>query len=225
MFDLTVGEVKKFEQLPDDKWVLGRLVKREVVRWVESDHKFLTSTDEVLMKLMRKLEATDDEIEQKLIRNELKAYQFSFTFKILEDKKFSGFVVKARSSIYLCFNNTDGEREPNKLAKLYLGAGGLEAKKGEKMNIDSIVGNYVKMKVESNRNQQTKKVYQSVVEVGQLTTEELTRAKVNEVEIMKIEKALEEAEKKSLSASLSSGNLTQAPVLENKPANDKEIPF
>lgn len=222
MLDITVGEVKSFEQLPDDKWVIARLVKRDVIRWVESDHKFNTSTDEVLMKLMSKLRSAPDELQKKLVSAELNGYQFSFTFKILDSKKYAGYIVKARTGIHLCFNNTHGEFSPNKLAKLYLGAGGAQVEKGERMDIDTILGNYVAIKVDSQRNQKTKKVYQQVVEVRELSTEELTTAKVNENEINKIEKAVEDAE---LRAQAEPGvPFTQTPTLE-KQERAEDIPF
>ncbi|MEQ1678481.1 MAG: hypothetical protein ABL876_17430 [Chitinophagaceae bacterium] len=223
MLDVTVGEVKKFEQLPDDIWILGRLIKRDVVRWIESEHKFNTSTDEVLMKLMQKLRGATDENDQRAIRTELNSYQFSFTFKVLESKKFAGYTVKTRTSIHLCFKNTEGEFEPNKLAQLYLGAGGQEGKTGERMDIDSIMGNYVAMQVQSQKNQKTRKVYQQVTKVRELTTEEMIKAKSNEVEIDRIEKALKEAEHTSLGSTEPGVPLTQRPAIEGQRAED--IPF
>ncbi|MGI0059775.1 MAG: hypothetical protein ACREBJ_08395 [Nitrosotalea sp.] len=223
MFDLTVGESKKFEQLPEDSWVLARIIKRDVVRWVESEHKFNTSSDEVLVKLMRKLNLTEDEIEQRNIRKEISSYQFSFTFKPLQDKKFAGYIVRGRAGVWLNFTNTAGEYEPNKLARLYSGAGGEEAKKGEKINIDSILGNYVKVQVKSDRNEKTRKVYQHVVDVKTLKTEELALAKENEVEIDKIEKAMKASEEKSLEKT-HLGEIVQEPVM-GKEDNTKEVPF
>lgn len=224
MLDLTVGEVKKFEQLPDDQWVLARLIKRDVIHWLESEHKFNTSTDEVLMKLVKKLNSATEEIDQRTIRAELKGYQFSFTFKVLDSKKYSGYTVKARTSIYLCFVNTEGEFEPNKLAQLYLGAGGQQVAKGARADVDSVLGNYVAIQVQSQKNQKTRKVYQQATKVRELTTEEMIRAKANEAEIDRIEKALKEAENKSLSASESGQSITQMPAMDTQ-QKVEDIPF
>jgi hypothetical protein len=222
MLDLTVGETRKFEELPEEKWILARLVKRDVVRWVESERKFSTSADEIIVKLMKKLAQAEDEGEQMAIRVELKGYQFSFTFKILDQKKYAGYVVRGRTGIWLNFTNTSGEEEPNKLARLYLGAGGSRGKKGERLDIDSIVGNYMAIQVESQKNQKTRKVYQQVVNVRELTTDELVIAKTNEVEVDRVEKALKAVEEKSLSESIP---LTQKPVLDSEPQTPGEIPF
>ena len=222
MLDLTVGETRKFEELPEDKWILARLVKRDVVRWVESERKFSTSADEIIVKLMKKLAQAEDEGEQMAIRVELKGYQFSFTFKILDQKKYAGYVVRGRTRIWLNFTNTSGEEEPNKLARLYLGAGGSRGKKGERLDIDSIIGNYVAIQVESQKNQKTRKVYQQVINVRELTTDELVVAKTNEVEVDRVEKALKAVEEKSLSESIP---LTQKPVLDSEPQTPGEIPF
>ena len=194
MLDLTVGETRKFEELPEETWILARLVKRDVVRWSENDRKFSTSADEVIVKLMKKLNAAEDERDQMAVRMELKSYQFSFTFKILHQKKYAGYVVRGRTGIWLNFTNTNGEEDPNKLARLYIGAGGVRGKKGEHLDIDSILGNYVAVKVESTKNKTTRKAYQQVTEVRELTTDELVAAKTNEVDVDKVERAMKAAE-------------------------------
>ena len=228
MFDLTVGNVKEFETLPEDTWILARVAKREVIRWVEVEHKFATSADEVLIKLMQKAKKVeDDDVESRVVQDEVKSYQFSFTFKVIEGKKYAGYYVKGRTGIWLNFEKADGTFQPNKLAQFYLGAGGVQPKVGEKVNIDSVIGNYVAIKLESNKNQKTKKVYQQVVKVRELTDDELIRAKSIELEINKIENALKQAEEKSLENSTPglSKDLTQKPVLDTKEQNIKDIPF
>jgi hypothetical protein len=185
----------------------------------------MTSSDELLKKLILKATGASTEEEKIATRRELQGYQFSFTFKILEDKKYSGYVVKGRTGIWLNINNTAGEYDPNKLAKLYLGAGGEEGKKGQTMDIDSIMGNYVKIKVESNKNQKTKKTYQQVSDVQVLSDEELTRAKENETIINAIEKAMKDAEERALQDYAEKNNFTQKPVLDVDPAQNKDIPF
>jgi hypothetical protein len=231
MMDLTVGETKKFEELPEDKWVLARIVKRDVIRWVEADRKFNTSADEIIIKLMKKLAASQDESEQWAIRAELKGYQFSFVFQILDQKKYAGYVIKGRTGIWLNFTNTAGEEDPNKLAKLYLGAGGSRGKKGERVDIDSIIGNYVAIKAESQKNKTTRKVYQHVIDVRELTTDELVTAKTNEYEVDKVEKALKAIEEKTLTETVSLINFgtldsfTQKPVMDSEPQTPGEIPF
>jgi hypothetical protein len=156
------------------------------------------------------------------IRAELKGYQFSFVFKILDQKKYAGYVVKGRTGVWLNFTNSSGEEDPNKLARLYLGAGGSRGKKGEHLDIDSVIGNYVSIKVESQKNQKTRKVYQQVIEVREATTDELVTAKTNEFEVDRVEKALKEAEEKSFSETTS---LTQKPVMDLEPQTPGEIPF
>ena len=228
MFDLTVGNVREFETLPEDTWVLARLAKREVIRWVESEHKFATSADEVLIKLIQKAKKVEgDDVESRVVQDEIKSYQFSFTFNLLEGKKYAGYRIKGRTSIWLNFEKADGTFQPNKLAQFYLGAGGIQPKVGEKTNIDSIIGNYVAIKLESNKNQKTKKVYQQVVKVRELTDDELIRAKSNEIEINKIENALKQAEEKSFETTTPGldKKLTQTPVLDTKEQNIKDIPF
>ena len=220
--DLTVGETKKFDALPEDTWILARLVKRDVVRWVDADRKFSTSADEIIIKLMKKLSLADNEEDQWAIRKELKGYQFSFTFNILDQKKYAGYTVRGRTGIWLNFTNTAGEEEPNKLALFYLGAGGARKKKGEKVSIDSIIGNYVAIKVESSKNKTTRKVYQQVIEIREVTTDELVTAKTNEVDFERVEKALKEAEEKPVSETIS---YTQKPVLDVEPQTPGEIPF
>lgn len=228
MFDLTVGNIKEFETLPEDTWILARLAKREVVRWVELEHKFATSADEVLIKLMQKAKKVEgDDVESRVVQDEIKSYQFSFTFKVIEGKKYAGYYVKGRTGIWLNFEKTDGTFQPNKLAQFYLGAGGIQPKVGEKTNIDSVMGNYVAIKLESNKNQKTKKVYQQVVKVRELTDDELIRAKSIELEVNKIENALKEAEEKTEQAHVKGldAKLTQTPVLDTKEQNIKDIPF
>ena len=222
MLDLTAGETKKFEQLPEDKWILARLVKREVLRWSEAERKFHASADEIIVKLMKKLATADDASDQAIVRKELSAYRFSFVFKILDNKKYAGSIIKATTGIFLNFTNTWGEDDPNQLAQLYLGAGGVRIKKGERTNVDSILGNYVAIQVESKKNQQTRKVYQRASKVRELTTDELAVAKTNEAEIDKVEKAVREAEEKALSDTMP---LTQKPVLDQEPQTPGEMPF
>lgn len=225
MFDVTIGEVKKFELLPDEKWILARLVKRDVVRWSEVDSKYLTSSDELLKKLILKATSASSDEDKLITRNELKGYQFSFTFKVLEDKKYSGYAVRGRTGIWLNINNTEGEYDPNKLAKFYLGAGGEAGKKGASLDIDSILGNYVKIKVESNKNKTTRKTYQQVTDIDVLTVEELTRAKENETIIDTLAKAMKDAEERTLQEYGEKNNFTQTPVLEQDQEKKKEIPF
>lgn len=222
MLDLTVGETHKFEQLPDDHWILARLVKRDVLRWVEVEKKFKASADEILVKLVKKLAASQDNEEQWAIRAELKPFRFSFVFKILDQKKYAGYIVKGTTGIQLNFTNTWGEEEPNQLAQFYLGAGGKRIQKGERTDIDSILGNYVAIKVESKKNQQTRKVYQKVVQLRELTVEELVIAKTNEVAADKVEKAIKVAEEKSFTETTV---FTQKPVMDSEPQTPGEMPF
>ena len=224
-FDCTIGEVKKFELLPEDKWILARLVKRDVIRWSEVDRKFLTSSDELLKKLILRVKNAEANEDHSAVRSELSGYNFNFTFKILEDKKYAGYVIKGRTGIWLNINNTSGEYDPNKLAKFYLGAGGREGTKGQTMDIDSILGNYVKIKVESNKNQKTRKTYQQVTEVQVLNDEELTRAKENETIINTLAKAMQDAEERTLQEFAEKNNFTQKPILDIDPSQSKEIPF
>jgi hypothetical protein len=224
MLDLTIGESRKFEELPEEKWILARIVRREVIRWIETDRKYGTSADEIIVKLMKKLALADNESDQWAIRAELKGYQFRFVFKILDQKKYAGYSVRENTGIWLNFVNTAGEEEPNKLARLYLGAGGIRGKKGERANIDSILGNYVAIKVESNKNQKTRKVYQQVVDVRELTTDELVTAKTNEFEVDKVEKAMKEVEEKALLGS-DTASFTQKPIMDLEPQTPGEIPF
>lgn len=228
MFDLTVDDSKSFELLPEDKWILARVVRRDVVRWLETERKYANSNDEVLRKLfvsLTKAEVGGDELRIRDLLQELKGYQFSFVFKPLEGVKYTGYFVRGRTGTRISFYKTDGSYEPNKLAKFYLGAGGKEAKRGERLNIDAILGNYVAVKLQHDKNQTTKKVYQQVVDVREVTNDELVQAKSVELEIKEIESKLVEEKKKLLEKTLGEDGVTQRPILEGVEHEDNEEAF
>ena len=222
--DLTTGTVRDFEQLPEDTWIPARLIKREVIHWSDEYKRYDLSTDELLLSLFKKYSAVrNEEVEERQIAKELKSYQFSFSFKPLANKKYINYVVRGRTGIFLNFETEDGEFRPNKLAQFYLGAGGTQTKKGEKTDVDSILGNYVAFKVESNKSKTNGKVYQQVIKLRELTDEELIQAKLVENDIRKVEKAIDEAEKKVLEDTTDNIGLSQTYVLGD--SENKEIPF
>jgi hypothetical protein len=116
------------------------------------------------------------------------------------------------------FETDEGEFAPNKLAKFFLGAGGLQPKSGTKVDVDDILGNYVAIQVENTKGKNNK-VYQKVNAVRELTDDELIRAKSVEQDIAKIEKALQEQEEKTTGQ-----DYTQTPILEQT-TNPKDTVF
>src|SRR5690242_19906052 len=122
MFDVTVGETKEFELLPEEEWLLGRLMARSVIRYDGVSYK--PSNDDVLKAVFQKLnkaKQAGDEAAIAVANEEIKKYQFQFTFKPLIGKKFAGYRVQGNTGIWLSFAKPDGESAPNKLAKFYLG--------------------------------------------------------------------------------------------------------
>jgi hypothetical protein len=89
----------------------------------------------------------------------------------------------------------------------------------------------VAIKAESQKNKTTRKVYQHVIDVRELTTDELVTAKTNEYEVDKVEKALKAIEEKTLTETVSLINFgtldsfTQKPVMDSEPQTPGEIPF
>lgn len=233
MFDMTVDESREFELIPDDKWVLARLVRRDVIRWDEESHKYVDSTDDILKKILislNKARSAEDESRIQELVQDVKAYQFSFVFSPLEDKKWANYSVRGRTGTWIAFEKKDGTHSPNKLAQFYLGAGGKTAKKGEKINIDSVIGNYVAIKLSNNKGKSNGRVYQQVTSVRELTTDELARAKSVEVEIRKIEEAVKAAAHavSDRDQEVEGASITQKPVMETELGSadsSGEVPF
>lgn len=221
-YDITAEEGKEFELLPEDKWVLGRLLKRNVVKWVAADSKYVDSNDELVTKARIALaaaEASGDDVRIREMVNEVKAFQFRFVFRPLESKKSAGYTLMGRTPTRLIFENAGGAPNPNKLAQFYLGAGGVRVKTGERLDLDSIIGNYVAMKLQNEKSANNGRIYQQVVALRPLTNEELLRAKGIEIEVKEIEKALAEEKKKILQQTLDNLDVTQTPIMEAEQNN------
>lgn len=235
MFDLTAGETKKFELLPEESWVLARIVGRGVIRYDGTTYK--NSTDDILRKTFAteaKAKASGDDGAIAVAREEMKRFQFQFLFQPLAHKKFANYRVRGNTGLFISFVNSEGEDTPNKLAKFYLGAGGAKVEKGKNVDIDSIVGNYVAVKVKGKKNQKNGKVYQDVYDIRELTDDELIAAKTVEAEVRKIEDALRTAEAaaaKSVSdvdqdgPTVEATSFQQKPVLEQTQERQAEPPF
>jgi len=144
-----------------------------------------------------------------------KSPQFSFVFKPLDDLKYSGYFVRGKTGTRVAFEKQDGTYEPNKLAQFYTGAGGERAARGERLDIDSIIGNYVAIKLKSDKNQNTKKVFQQVVAIRVLTNDELVKAKTVEMQVKEVESAILTEKKKVLEQTLGERDITQTPILEH----------
>ena len=222
MLDLTVGETKEFERLPEDQWIPARLTKREVIQWDEDQRKFFPREDKDLkvafkavLSYERGIKGGSDgsDAELKVLKDTLYSHRLNFLFQPLGDKKFAEYRVRMRTGITISFNAPDGTYAPNNLGKLYLDAGGKTAAKNERIDLDSIIGNYVAIKVENTKNKTNNRIYQQVIGVRQLTDAELARAKAVENEIRTIE---EEVEKEREKLRARGGDVeVQSPVLEN----------
>ncbi|MGH9426476.1 MAG: hypothetical protein ACRD2L_09260 [Terriglobia bacterium] len=226
MFDVTVGETKDFEQLPEDTWIPSRIMSRNVIRYDGTSYK--PSTDEILKKAFNALKAArdrQDSAAEEIANAELKRFQFQFVYKPLTDKKFAAYRVRGNTGLWMNFTR-DGE--PNKLAQVYTTAGGKKPEKGQNVDIDTIIGNYVAIQVSSEKNKKNNKVYQKVSDIRPLGDDELGKAKVIEVELKKIEEAVKAAEEKARTDAEPPATdtviETQRPILESK-GKDQEVPF
>jgi len=229
MFDVTVGETKEFELLPEDTWIPVRLASRSVIKYDGVSYK--PSTDDLLKRafdVLVKANKAGDEEAIAIANEDLRKFQFQFTFKPLVSKKFAGYRVQGNTGLYLSFRKPDGEFAPNKLAKYYLGLGGKQVGKGENVNIDSVLGNYGAIKVQSEKNKKTSKVYQRVADIRELNDVELAQAKIVELDLKKIEDAIRAAEEKSfVDAGPSVSGEPQIPILEQQSGlqTGGKIPF